>query len=225
VSSSLTALHRRLSRLRAGQKARYKNDVATVNSWLKEVAKLYDEMLDNEIYPPSAREYAKPKTWPVWQQKSTAILNLRPSDKQGLPLTIFHLIFARFHATVQTLPLTAIALRTAYSLCTEMANSFENKKARQNAFQTCIELFFRGYKFEHEVTVESTLERHDSRVDLLISLNEHPVLGGENKNEFVSGDAYMQISRAYQTWINHLKDKNSVMLSHGAPMILTCLMG
>src|SRR5271170_105270 len=122
------------------------------------------------------------------------ILNLRPS-KQGLPLSILHLTFARFHATVQQQPLTAIAFRTAYSLCIEMANSFENEKARRDAFETCIKPFFPGYRFEHEAMVESKLERHDSRVDLLISLNERRVLGGENKHDLGSGDAYMQISR------------------------------
>jgi hypothetical protein len=187
--------------------------------------KLYEELLENKTYPPSASEYAKPKIWSAWQQKSTAILNLRPSDKQGLPLAILHPIFTRFRVTVQQQPLTAVALRIAYNLCIEMANSFKDEKARRDAFETCIKPFFRGYKFEHEIIVESTFERHDSRVDLLISLNEHPVLGGENKNEFTTGDAYMKISRVYQTWINHLKDENPAMLPHGAPMILTCLMG
>ena len=118
-----------------------------------------------------------------------------------------------------------MALRTAYNLCIEMANSFENEKARRDEFENCIKPFFPGYKFEHEAIVESKLERHDSRFDLLISRNEHPVLGGENKHSLGSGDAYMQISRVYQTWINKLKDNKSRLLPHGAPMILTCLMG
>jgi hypothetical protein len=211
--------------LRVGQRVGYRTDVAQVNQRLENVAKLYKELLEDETYPPSASEYAKAKTWPQWQQKSTAILNLRPSDKQGLPLSILHCIFSRFYVTVQQEPQTSMALHTAYNLCIEMANSFENEKARRDAFETCIKPFFPGYKFEHEAMVESKLERHDSRVDLFISLNERRVLGGENKHDLGSGDAYMQISRVYQTWINQLKDDKSVMLRHGAPMILTCLMG
>jgi hypothetical protein len=118
-----------------------------------------------------------------------------------------------------------MALHTAYNLCIEMANSFENEKARRDAFETCIKPFFPGYKFEHEVVVRSRFERYDSTFNLLMSRNGNPVLGSENKHELGSGDAYMQICRVYQTWINQLKDQKSVVLPHGAPMILTCLMG
>jgi hypothetical protein len=31
-----------------------------VNDWLKEVIKLYEELPENEMYPPSTSEYAKP---------------------------------------------------------------------------------------------------------------------------------------------------------------------
>jgi hypothetical protein len=165
------------------------------------------------------------KTWPKWQQKPTAILNLRPSDKQGLTLSILHPIFARFRAAVQQqLPPPPSALHVAYSLCIEMANSFEDEPARRDAFETCINPLFPEYKFEYEIIVESRLERHGSSIDILMSCNEIPVLAGENKLDIGSGDAYMQISRVYQTRINQLKDKKSIMLPHGPPMILTCLM-
>jgi hypothetical protein len=150
---------------------------AEVKDLVDAVAKLYKELLEEETYPPSASEYAKPKIWPQWQQRSTAILNLRPSDKQGLPLSILHPVFARFRVTVQQEPRTGIALHTAYNLCIEMANSFENEKARREEFETCIKPFFPGYKFEHEVVVGSRFERCDSTVNLLMTRNENPVLG------------------------------------------------
>jgi hypothetical protein len=60
--------------------------------------------------------------------------------------------------------------------------------------------------------MDSKLERQESRVDLLISLNEHPVLGSGNMLDLGSGDAYMQIYLIYHIWVNHLKDKIPVML-------------
>lgn len=143
---------------------------------------------------------------------------------------MLHPVFARFRAALeQPLPDTtdaSVALQVAFNLCIEMADAFEDEPSRRNAFESHLKPLFTGSVFRHEVPVESPqLERHSSRADLLLVHNYKPVLAGENKVEWGTGDAYMQLSRVYQTWVNKLREEETPELSHGAPMVLICVMG
>ncbi|PVF95585.1 hypothetical protein CPB86DRAFT_710978 [Serendipita vermifera] len=84
---------------------------------------------------------------------------------------------------------------------------------------------FEGYSFKYEVEIDSSLERHSSKADLVLYHGITDVMGAEFKVECGTGDAYMRISRVYQTWVNHLKDDNPSKVAHGAPLILICIMG
>ncbi|CAG8740187.1 17086_t:CDS:2, partial [Acaulospora colombiana] len=88
---------------------------------------------------PSANTYAQATVWPAWQNRSTAVLNLRPSQNQGLPLSTLHTIFAEFRGFMaDPLPKTdslPAAYQTAYNLCLRMADSFPDAGAHRNEFQ------------------------------------------------------------------------------------------
>jgi hypothetical protein len=196
-----------------------------VNDALAKVAKLYHEKMEDRKYAPSASYYAQPGVWPEWQAREVGILNLRPNNNRGLPLSTFDPIFACFRATLQRQPSSVIAMQAAHNLCFRMADSFGNEKLRRDAFKDCVRTLFDGYTFKYEVEVESSHERHSSKADLLLVHGIREVLAGEYKLECGTGDAYMQLSRVYQTWINQLKDNNVAQLTHGAPLILLCIMG
>ena len=58
---------------------------------------------ETQVLPePSA--YAQHEIWSVWQEKATAILNLRPPTKEGLPIEVFHPAFASFLHDVRSMP-------------------------------------------------------------------------------------------------------------------------
>ncbi|CAG8678193.1 5647_t:CDS:2, partial [Acaulospora colombiana] len=212
-------------RLDSPEQENYGFSVQSVNDQLEKVANVYKEMLEDEQYPPSASHYATPAVWAKWQGKETAILNLRPSTNQGLPLSTLNLIFSRFYATFEQQPSEVVAMQVAHNLCVTMASSFKDERARGGAFVDCVRPMFNGYDFRTEVEMNSSLERHSSKAGLVLVHGIREVLGGEYKLECGTGDAYMQISRVYQTWINHLKDTKSLALDHGAPLILICVMG
>jgi hypothetical protein len=196
-----------------------------VNNALEKIVKVYSELVDDEICAPSASYYAQPDVWPKWQQTKIGILNLRPNNNQGLPLSTFDPIFARFRATIQRKPSSVIAMQAAHNLCFRMANSFGTEKDRRDAFKDCVQTLFDGYTFRYEVEMESSRERHSSKAGLLLVHGIREVLAGEYKLECETGDAYMHLSRVYQTWINHVRDNNVTLLVHGAPLILLCITG
>lgn len=191
-----------------------------------ELAKTYNDLLEDANSPPSAKAYAEPANWSKWQGKETAILNLRPSINQGLSLSSLHPVFARFNITLQQKPSDAAAMQVAHNLCVKMADAFENEKLRRDAFEKHVRPLFHPDDFIHEVPIPSVLERHFSVADAVLCHRSRYVLMAAYKLEFGTGDAYMQISRVYQTWVNSLKGKKEEdMLAHGAPMILICVMG
>jgi hypothetical protein len=66
-----------------------------VNDWLKEVIKLYEELPENEMYPPSTSEYAKPETCPAWPQKHDRNFVLEMIDPYMINEIYLHICIAR----------------------------------------------------------------------------------------------------------------------------------
>lgn len=208
-----------------GKKNSYRVAVENVNTILEKIANIYKELLEDEAYAPSAGSYTDPTVWPKWQAKEAAILNLRPSTNQGLPLCTFHPIFARFRTTVQQQPSDATALQVAHNLCIRMTESFPLEKLRRDAFKDCVQPLFDKYYFGYEVRIESSLEGHSSKAGLVLFRGTREILMGVYKVECGTGDANMQVSRIYQTWINRLRGNKANELAHGAPLMLLCIMG
>lgn len=202
------------------------------NPEIHKVADLYEIFLDEQTYPPSTSHYGKVETWSKWQQKETAILNLRPANNQGLPLSTLHPVFAQFRASlvreVHNKGDMSEAFYVAYHLCVSMADAYEDEKGRRDAFEEDVKPYL-GAKlsFRHEFYIEPGLnERHASTADLLICWQETPIAEIEYKRDLGDGgDALVQGSRVYQSWVNHLCGKDSPILAHGAPLILLSVMG
>lgn len=80
----------------------YEAMIVEAQAALDDLGVTFKKLLKQDKCPPSVSAFAKLSVWPIWQGKDdTAILNLRPSKNQGLPLSVFHTVFARFIATVR----------------------------------------------------------------------------------------------------------------------------
>ncbi|KIM32406.1 hypothetical protein M408DRAFT_218379 [Serendipita vermifera MAFF 305830] len=197
------------------------------NASISTIADYYEKLLDDQIYPPSASGYAKPSIWPEWQKKETAILNLRPAKNQGLPLSTLHPIFAQFRVSSAKFPITPEGLHAAHHLCIDMADPYDTEKDRRDAFEFYLRRFLgSSFTYTHGFSIEPGLaERHTSTAGLLVSWQERAVAEAEYKHDLGEGDALMQASRVYQSWVNQLRAKNSSIINHGAPLILLSVMG
>lgn len=219
--------------LTAMERLTYASARDRVKTRLKTLYDLYKELLAADNSPPSASHYAKPGVWLEWQKKPTAILNMRPSFNQGLPISVLHPIFARFRATLQhPSPDTTDPLihHVAFDLCTKMADAYGDERARLAEFEKCIKPLFPErtrtlprWTFQKEVYVQSQRELHASKAGLLIFYDSIPVIGIEAKLEH--GDAYMQLSRLFQTWISQQRETKSSQIPQGAPMIFVGVVG
>ena len=171
---------------------------------------------------PEPSAYAQHKIWSVWQEKATAILNLRPPTKEGLPIEILHPAFASFLHDVRSMPPDEWALghevnQVSLALCQAMALKFDNEQQRRIKLTELLRRL--GLEPQTEYHIEQTLphERHS------LSAPGKTVLLGEIKSEFETGDPYMQVSRSYQALIHNLRDLNQV--SDGVPCILLVVCG
>ncbi|CAG8601484.1 12629_t:CDS:2, partial [Acaulospora colombiana] len=129
---------------------------------LDSVITLSKAFIERQMCPPSANSYAQSMTWPAWQKRSTAILNLRPSQNQGLPISILHNIFSGFRAFMADPPPKTdnlpAAYQTAYNICLRMADSFSDAEARRNDFQNHLMQFFGRYMhFENDFAIDPNL--------------------------------------------------------------------
>lgn len=204
-----------------------------IKTQLQSVIALYKPLIERLTYPPSADSYAQSTIWPIWQKQSTAILNLRPSQNQGLPLSILHTIFAEFRAFMAEPPPKTDSLPAAYcaaqNLCSKMADSFRDDEARQNEFQNRLMQFLGHHlDFINDFTIDPGLNERDTSIaDSAICWGFSLVGMGVFTCDIGEGDAYMQVSRIYQSWINRRRyvASRSSFLAAGAPMVLICVMG
>ncbi|KAG8909060.1 hypothetical protein FRC01_007169, partial [Tulasnella sp. 417] len=117
--------------------------IALTNDNLDQLSKLYQSRLEyaNALPPPSS--YARHSTWAEWQQKSTANLCSRPSDKQGLPLCVLDNAFREFQQQAMApLPSTEDArkaMNAAFDLCNTTPDHFALESDRGNAFDECLD--------------------------------------------------------------------------------------
>ena len=198
-----------------------------ITTLLSNIAQLIEGVLTELEVPPEPSAYAHHATWRIWQQKRTAILNLRPEANQGLPIETLHPVFATFLNDVRSMRLDEWApeedVNTAsIDLCKAMADIFDDENARRAMLKKL--LLRLGLHLQTEFYIQPTPPHHGARADLQLSGDTgKTILLGEIKVEFESGDPYMQVSRAYQTLINHLNSQGQA--SDGVPCILLVVCG
>ena len=177
---------------------------------------------------PTPSSYAEQTTWCVWQDKDTAILNLRPPTNEGLPIETLHPAFATFVHDIKSIcpdewvredELNKVSI----SLCQVMGRSFMDETARRAKLTEQLHSLGLGLQVEFHIEQTLPLETHSVRPDLSLSVRDTTVLLGEVKSEFETGDPYMQVSRSYQALVNHLANKNRA--SDGVPCILLVVCG
>ncbi|KAH7907631.1 hypothetical protein BJ138DRAFT_1104165 [Hygrophoropsis aurantiaca] len=118
---------------------RGKDYVHKANSSRKKVAALYRTLYNEQAHTvPTPSSYARRSKWAVWQKKNTAILCLRPPEKQGLPLCLLDNVFRTFRINASAaLPITFkenVTIEVAHALCAEMGGVFEDERARSECF-------------------------------------------------------------------------------------------
>ena len=180
----------------------------------------------NGLPEPSA--YAHHITWGVWQKKETAILNLRPSTNEGLPIEVLHPAFATFVHDVRSIPPDEWALeddvnKVALALCRAMASDFDCEHTRRAELMKQLHPLGLGLRIEFHIEKTPPLETHSVWPDLCISCQNTTVLLGEVKSEFETGDPYMQVSRSYQALVHRLESEKRA--SDGVPCILLVVCG
>ena len=198
-------------------------NLSSIEKLLSSIIKLTEAIQAELLGLPAPSEYAHHKTWRVWQEKDTAILNLRPPTNQGLPIEILHPAVASFLDDVRSMAPDEWAQgddvnQVSMALCEVMACGFEDEQTRRTNLTA--QLHCLGLGLQDDFYIERTLplENHSIRPALYISAPGRTILLGEIKSEFDTGDPYMQVSRSYQALVHHLKNKNQA--SDGVPCIL-----
>jgi len=206
----------------------HKTVVSSATSLFAKVAKLIEDALAEVRGFPEPPAYAHQEIWHVWQKKDTAILNLRPPTNRGLPIEILHPVFASFVHDVRLMHPNEWALendanQVSIALCEAMAYNFENEGTRCAKLTDL--LCHLGLRLQNEFHIARALplETHSARPDLCLSAQGKTVLLGEIKQEFETGDPYMQTSRSYQALVHHLVSQERA--SDGVPCILLAVCG
>lgn len=155
------------------------------------------------------------------------MLCLRPSKNQGLPLSTLDGVFSQFKLSLQdTLPSNveaSIALRAAWKLCDEMGNTFPNEHARGAAFEDCVGPMFHKHRWHHQFVVEAATEVHSGKVDSCFMADGIVYILREDKVDLgVGNDAYMQVCRDYQIYVESLSAEDR---ARGAPKFLLLVIG
>ena len=208
--------------------AAYMSMLSSISRQLSSTVKFIEDFLVELAGLPEPSSYAHLSTWRVWQEKSTAILNLRPPTKQGLPIEVLHPAFATFLQDIKSMQLDKWAPEdninsTSIKLCKAMAGSFDNEVARRKELIALLNGF--GLDLQIEFCIEQTLplETHSAQPDLHLSAGGRTVLLGEPKAEFETADPYMQVSRSYQALVHNLMGHERA--SDGVPCILLAICG
>ena len=211
------------------------NQLFDINELLPKFVQLSKDTLVELQGLPEPSAYAHHKTWRVWQNKDTAILNLRPPTNEGLPIEILHPAFASFVYDVKSIPPDEWAVedninRVSMALCQAMACDFESEgeheSERTRRTELTMQLRSLGLGLlQVEFYIERTLplETHGVQPDLYLSVRGNTVLLGEIRSEFETGDPYMHASRSYQALVHHMEDQKRA--SDGVPCILLVVCG
>ncbi|PVG00171.1 hypothetical protein CPB86DRAFT_755649 [Serendipita vermifera] len=200
--------------------------------YVAEVRALLVALADQFRVKPSPHKFADSKEWRELQQRSDAILCLRPADKRGLPIPLMHTAFCKFIRHFHE-PLldghTSEYLSIADKLCQVMPSAFDSENARQAAFEEIFSSFDDDLRSRKELPLEakpSTVVESTGKVDMAKTIGckegELVVLLGEFKAES-TGDAYMQVCRSYEVLCGAAK--NTHLLKFGYPMFLLCVLG
>ncbi|KAF9481174.1 hypothetical protein BDN70DRAFT_558325 [Pholiota conissans] len=198
------------------------------NDTFKDFLKAYEPYQ----WRPSPSSYAK--EWAEPQESFGGLLCKRSNKRTGLPLITLHDIFKQFQErSAQPLPDYANdALRVAFTLCSEMGDSFANKKERSARFNDCVSDLFCGW--DPQTTVQSKSEYASGEVDFTLKGHRGKdaicnLAIREDKLELGDdGDPYLQASRDYQLLIHSYEDKKNNFLhtfnflAIGAPMFIIC---
>lgn len=177
------------------------------------------ESLFTKAAPPS---YAHASVWRVEQSGPQPILCLRPTEKHGLPLTLLHSVFFRFHQLcLQPLPRSSAAgdaLRVALALCNSMGESFEDEEDRSVEFDKAMGDFLPCTEGASKIEGR----RVKGRAARIFDAGGHRIIIREDKVEMGTGDAYTQISRSFDLACEE-QGKNRIVPN--APTFLLCVMG
>jgi hypothetical protein len=201
--------------------------IETINVIFRSIAPVYSSLMDAaNAYPPPS-DYAHHSVWSEWQEDDTAILCLRPTDKQGLSLTVLHDVFRQFQVQARTSISNETygihAMQSALRLCEQMGDAFSEEEApsRTMAFDSCVSSLFSKYHVPHEMQTLSNFGfLNDS-----YSVNGILCIIREDKEPGDGGDAYMQIARDFQLYVSHLLKEEDPILEDGAPIFLLCITG
>jgi len=204
--------------------------IETINVVFRSIALVYSSLMDAaNAYPPPS-DYAYHSVWSEWQEKDTAILCLRPTDKQGLSLTVLHDVFRQFQLQARTSISNETygvhAMQSALRLCEQMGDAFSEEEApsRTMVFDSCVSSLFSRYHVPHEMQTPSS--DNPGFLNDSYSINGILCIIREDKKEpGDGGDAYMQIARDFQLYISHLLKKQDPILEDGAPTFLLCISG
>ena len=199
-----------------------------IDRLLSSITKLIEAVQDELQGLPAPSAYGHHKTWRVWQEKDTVILNLRPPTNQGLPIEILHPAFATFLDDVRSMPPDEWAQgddanQVSMALCEVMACGFEDEQTRRTQLTGQLHRLGLGMQVKFYIEQTLPLETHSIRPALSISAPGTTILLGEIKLEFDTGDPYMQVSRSYQALVHHLENQDRA--SDGVPCILLAVCG
>ncbi|KAG8946954.1 hypothetical protein FRC04_011249 [Tulasnella sp. 424] len=201
--------------------------IGYVNDKLSLLSEEYQRRLDygKPIPPPSL--YAKRSIWADWQQKSTAILCFRPSDKQGLPLCVLDHVFREFQRQARApLPLTEDArkaMNAAFDLCHMMPSNFDTEYDRGRVFDRCLDPILPYSSWGEKAYTSAPKEGQAGRIYKLGGVVR---ILREDKVEIGTGDdVYMQMSRTYQLHVENVRKENPSLFKQGVPVFLLCVLG
>ncbi|KAG8926669.1 hypothetical protein FRC01_008522 [Tulasnella sp. 417] len=213
-----------------GDDERTQAEIKLANGSLDQLSELYQSRLEDAKALPPPSSYAKHSTWAECQQRSTAILCLRPSDKQGLPLCVLDNVFREFQRQVGApLPSTEDArkaMNVAFDLCNMMPDHFTAGSDRGELFDKCLHPIFPHSWWRKEVYMSAPTELRPGKAGRAFELDGVVGIFREDKVETGTGDdAYMQVSRVYQLYVEKVRNEKPSLLGQGAPVFLLCPCG
>ena len=198
------------------------------------LVEVYNQLLVLEESPPPPAEYGNAKIWATHQQKSSAILCLRPPERQALPLSVLHDVFRAFHLDLNqeafnaptSMGDAAAATLAAASLCQSMGLPLENESTRAEKFQNCIRsVFNESWQSGCSFPPSSPQQGGFGMTSSLVRSGVHCIFCQCQAEFGNTGDAYMQVSRGYQLYVSTLSNTDKELLHQGAPAFLVCVVG
>jgi hypothetical protein len=152
---------------------------------------------------------------------------MRPVKCRGLPIFLFHSVFAQYILlSKKALPAISearTALQVARRLCNTMGDYFVDEPTRTKKFIKIIKPLFSRWMTTTEVTSQGTTA--PTRTGATISEKGTIMVLTEIKNGKSSGDPYMQACRGYEINTEALSKKKPNLSACGAPTFICCLNG